>query len=167
MHDIIALVYLLCRCGRTIGVYLRIVDGLNLEHVDVAGLGLDILLSAIRPSAPPIPKRKDDSLDPVNSVHVVRGRNLESRVDVGEVDFTLSVSIRLGSGSGFRSGSRSRSGLGGGGVGSLAPTLFTWGANVRGGVLFERLSLERDGGNTSTARGQRCIRDNKRGRTRG
>jgi hypothetical protein len=156
MHDIMASVYLLCRCSRIIGVYLRIVDGLDLEHVDVASLGLDILLSATRPSARPIPKRRDDSLNPVNSVHVVRGRNLESRADVGKVDLALSVGVGFGSSSGFGSGSSS-GGLGSGRVGSLAPALFSGCTDIGGGVLLERLTLERDGRNTSTARGQRDI----------
>jgi hypothetical protein len=107
-------------------------------------------------------KRDENSLDPVNGIHVVRRRNLESRADVGEVDFTLSVGVGLGSGSGFGGGSSS-GGLGGGRVGSLAPALFSGCTDIGGGVLLERLTLERDGGNTSTGRGQRNIGAKKQG----
>lgn len=83
-------------------------------------------------------ERRRYSLKSVNSVHVVRRRDLETRGDVGKVDLALGLGIRTGS-------------LSCRGVGVLAPTLFTGCADVGRAGLLERLALECDGRDSATA----------------
>lgn len=78
---------------------LGVVDGLDLVHVDVLRLGLDVLLAATSQakSACFLTKPVKYSLESINGVHVIRRRDLETRRDVGQVNLALGFGGRAGS----------------------------------------------------------------------
>jgi hypothetical protein len=100
-------------------------------------------------------QHRKDSLETVDSVHVVSGRDLEAGCHVGEVNLALGLGIGAGS-------------LGCRGVGVLAPTLFTGCADIGRASLLEWLALECDGGDSATvARSDRVAQTEDDQLTRG